>query len=69
MARIPYNYTVPVLAWKNFTVVGIAQGAWLDIMSFGNFMLSEASYISYNNLNETFPTHQTTTTTKLTCSS
>ena len=46
---------VPVLAWKNFTVVGIAQGAWLDIMSFGNFMLSEASYISFNNLNETFP--------------
>ena len=53
--NIQYNYTVPVLAWKNFTVVGIAQGAWLDIMSFGNFMLSEASYISYNNLNETFP--------------
>jgi putative ABC transport system permease protein len=51
-----YNYTVPVLAWKNFTVVGIAQGAWLDIMSFGNFMLSEASYISYSNLNATFPT-------------
>ena len=53
---VHYNYTVPVLAWKNFTVVGIAQGAWLDIMSFGNFMLSEASYISYNNLNATFPT-------------
>ncbi len=53
---VHYNYTVPVLAWKNFTVVGIAQGAWLDIMSFGNFMLSEASYISYSNLNETFPT-------------
>ena len=53
---VHYNYTVPVLAWKNFTVVGIAQGAWLDIMSFGNFMLSEASYISYSNLNATFPT-------------
>lgn len=52
---IHYNYTRPVLAWRNFTVVGIAQGAWLDIMSFGNFMLSEASYISYNNLNVTFP--------------
>jgi ABC-type lipoprotein release transport system permease subunit len=51
-----YNYTVPVLAWKNFTVVGVAQGAWLDVMSFGNFVLSEASYISYNNLNATFPT-------------
>jgi putative ABC transport system permease protein len=46
---------VPVLAWKNFTVVGVAQGAWLDIMSFGNFVLSEASYISYSNLNATFP--------------
>ena len=52
---IQYHYSVPVLAWKNFTVVGIAQGAWLDIMSFGNFMLSEASYISFHNLNETFP--------------
>jgi putative ABC transport system permease protein len=52
---IEYRYTVPVLAWKNFTVVGVAQGAWLDIMSFGNFVLSEASYISFNNLNETFP--------------
>jgi putative ABC transport system permease protein len=49
------EYEVPVLAWKNFTVVGIAQGAWLDIMSFGDFMLSEASYISFNNLNEAFP--------------
>jgi putative ABC transport system permease protein len=54
-APIQYYITVPVLAWKNYTVVGIAQGAWLDIMSFGNFMLSEASYISYNNLNQTFP--------------
>jgi putative ABC transport system permease protein len=54
---IKVNYTVPVLAWKNFTVVGIAQGAWLDIMSFGNFVLSEASYISYSNLNEAFPNH------------
>jgi ABC-type antimicrobial peptide transport system permease subunit len=52
---IQYHVTVPVLAWKNYTVVGVAQGAWLDIMSFGNFMLSEASYISYNNLNATFP--------------
>ncbi len=56
---IQYNYTVPVLAWNNYTVVGIAQGAWLDIMSFGNFMLSEASYISYHNLNETFPNSST----------
>lgn len=54
-APVQYHYTVPVLAWKNYTVVGIAQGAWLDIMSFGNFMLSEASYISYSNLNQTFP--------------
>jgi putative ABC transport system permease protein len=54
---VQYSYTVPVLAWKNYTVVGIAEGAWLDIMSFGNFMLSEASYISSNNLNETFPNH------------
>jgi putative ABC transport system permease protein len=52
---IEYHVTVPVLEWKNYTVVGVAQGAWLDIMSFGNFMLSEASYISYNNLNATFP--------------
>ncbi len=50
-----YHYQVPVLAWKNFTVVGVAQGAWLDIMSFGNFVLSEASYISFSNLNATFP--------------
>jgi hypothetical protein len=38
-----YTYKAPVLAWHNYTVVGIAQGAWLDIMSFGDFMLSEAS--------------------------
>jgi len=54
-APMQYHVTVPVLAWKTYTVVGIAQGAWLDIMSFGNFMLSEASYISYSNLNQTFP--------------
>ena len=54
---VSYQYTVPVLAWKNYTVIGVAQGAWLDIMSFGNFVLSEASYISYNNLNSTFPNH------------
>ncbi len=52
---VQVHVQVPVLAWKNYTVVGIAQGAWMDIMSFGNFMLSEASYISYNNLNATFP--------------
>ncbi len=52
---VEYSYGIPILTWKNFTVVGIAQGAWMDIMSFGNFVLSEASYISYNNLNETFP--------------
>jgi putative ABC transport system permease protein len=54
-----YTYRVPVLAWNNYTVVGIAQGAWMDIMSFGNFMLSEASYISFNNLNATFPNSST----------
>ncbi len=54
-----YTYEVPVLAWNNYTVVGIAQGAWLDIMSFGDFMLSEASYISFNNLNATFPNSST----------
>ncbi len=54
-APTEYHVTVPLLEWKNCTVVGVAQGAWLDIMSFGNFMLSEASYISYNNLNSTFP--------------
>jgi putative ABC transport system permease protein len=53
------TYKVPVLAWHNYTVVGIAQGAWLDIMSFGDFMLSEASYISFNNLNSTFPNSST----------
>lgn len=52
---VTYSYGYPVLTWENFTVVGVAQGAWLDIMSFGNFMLSEASYISFNNLNQTFP--------------
>ncbi|MCW4028729.1 MAG: FtsX-like permease family protein [Candidatus Bathyarchaeota archaeon] len=50
-----YHYTVPVLAWRNFTVVGVAQGAWLDVMSFGNFVLSEASYMSYGNVDEAFP--------------
>jgi putative ABC transport system permease protein len=53
------SYRVPVLAWNSYTVVGIAQGAWLDIMSFGNFMLSEASYIAYSNLNATFPNSST----------
>jgi ABC-type lipoprotein release transport system permease subunit len=39
----------------NFTVVGVAQGAWLELMTIGGFPLSEASYISYSGLNETFP--------------
>ena len=52
---LTYVYNYPTLTWKNFTVVGVAQGAWLDIMSFGNFVLSEASYVSFDSLNETFP--------------
>jgi putative ABC transport system permease protein len=51
------QFGLPILAWKNFTVVGIAQGAFLDIMSIGHFQLSEASYISYNSLNNSFPTY------------
>jgi ABC-type antimicrobial peptide transport system permease subunit len=39
----------------NFTVIGMAQGAWLELMTVGGFPLSEAAYISYNSLNNTFP--------------
>jgi ABC-type antimicrobial peptide transport system permease subunit len=39
----------------NFTIVGLAQGAWLELMTVGGAPLSEAGYISYNSLNETFP--------------
>jgi ABC-type lipoprotein release transport system permease subunit len=42
---------------ENFTVIGIAQGAWLEMASIGGHPLSEASYISYNSLNNTFPKH------------
>ena len=52
---LTYLYGYPTLTWKTFTVIGVAQGAWLDIMSFGNFVLSEASYISFNSINDTFP--------------
>jgi len=48
------SFGYPTLTWKNFTVIGIAQGAWLELMSFGQFQLSEACYISYNTLNKTF---------------
>jgi ABC-type antimicrobial peptide transport system permease subunit len=59
-----YNVTIPTITIDvpqvkitrvNFTVIGIAQGAWLEIMSFGRFPLSEACYISYNSLNSTYP--------------
>jgi putative ABC transport system permease protein len=54
-----FTYEVPVIAWHEYTVVGIAQGAWLDLMSFGDFMLSEASYVSLSNVNATFPNSST----------
>jgi ABC-type lipoprotein release transport system permease subunit len=59
-----YNTTIPTITIyvpetkitrENFTVIGIAQGAWLEIMSVGSFSLSEACYISYNSLNSTYP--------------
>jgi putative ABC transport system permease protein len=45
----------PITSWENYTVIGIAQGAWLELMSFGSFSLAEASYISYSSSGETFP--------------
>ena len=47
----------------NFTVVGVAQGAWLDLLTIGGYPLSEASYISYNSLNETFPKYENNSNT------
>ena len=56
---IPSTITINVTKLEttrvNFTVVGIAQGAWLELVSLGRFPLSEACYISYNSLNETYP--------------
>jgi putative ABC transport system permease protein len=56
---IPSTITIYVpqieTTYVNFTVIGIAKGAWLEIMSFGSFPLSEACYISYSSLNETYP--------------
>jgi len=56
---IPATITVYVpqikITYVNFTVIGIAKGAWLEIMSFGGVSLTEACYISYNSLNETYP--------------
>jgi putative ABC transport system permease protein len=44
--------------WMNFTVVGIAEGAWLQTMSFGRFQLGETCYISYASLNNLFPEYK-----------
>ena len=63
--NLPYPVDIPTTitiyvpqiktTYVSFTIVGIAKGAWLEIMSFGGFSLSEACYISYNSLNETYP--------------
>jgi putative ABC transport system permease protein len=47
--------TVPVLAWANFTVIGIIEGAFMEQFAFGGFSLAETCYITYKGLNETFP--------------
>lgn len=47
--------TVPVLAWANFTVIGIMEGAFMEQFAFGGFSLAETCYITYEGLNETFP--------------
>ena len=47
--------TVPVLAWANFTVIGIIEGAFMEQFTFGGFSLAETCYITYEGLNETFP--------------
>jgi ABC-type antimicrobial peptide transport system permease subunit len=61
-----YNITIPTITIYvpeiritrvNFTVIGIAQGAWLEITFLGRYPLSEACYISYNSLNSTYPKH------------
>jgi len=39
----------------SFTIIGVAEGAFMEMMSFGDFALSDASYISYKTLNSTFP--------------
>jgi putative ABC transport system permease protein len=49
------NATTP---WMNLTVVGIAEGAWLQMMSFGRFSLAETCYISYESLNHLFPEYK-----------
>jgi putative ABC transport system permease protein len=43
-----------ITTWINFTIVGLAEGAWFQMMSFGGFSLSEACYISYVSNNEFF---------------
>jgi putative ABC transport system permease protein len=39
----------------NFTIIGVAEGAFMEMMSFGDFALGDASYVSYKTLNSTFP--------------
>lgn len=39
----------------SFTIIGVAEGAFMEMMSFGDFAMSDASYVSYKTLNSTFP--------------
>jgi putative ABC transport system permease protein len=49
------NYTTP---WINFTLVGVAEGFWLELMSFSGLALSKTCYISYESLNKFFPSYR-----------
>jgi putative ABC transport system permease protein len=48
-------YANNTTTWTNFTVVGIAEGFWLELMSFSGLALSKTCYISYSSLNLFFP--------------
>ncbi|MCK4952682.1 ABC transporter permease [Candidatus Bathyarchaeota archaeon] len=62
MRIVTYTYFGPITTYENFTVVGLAGGAWLQMMSFGSFPLTEACYISYNSLDDTFPLYSNNAT-------
>ena len=54
--RNPKNpfFPIPVRIWQNFTVIGIADAAFLELMQFGSFSLAKTSYVSYATFDTTY---------------
>jgi ABC-type antimicrobial peptide transport system permease subunit len=52
------NYSNTTTTWINFTVVGVAEGFWLELMSFSGLELSKTCYISYKSLYNFFPNYK-----------